>query len=205
MSSLVIGLDISDSHVTSALVRIGEISANNKLSIERDTYFTRSFEINTDTDPRDIISIWIECINDLLLDFVNNYREHENIIGISIGIPGPMDYESGICYIQSPTYQKFFGLNIRLSLEHGLKELISRWKHDYYDKHHASPPVSLKRKLTILDKLNQVQKPRKMTLTSPATPNIPITFNVGTNSNRRNGRKTISKNKYSTVMWSSRL
>lgn len=132
MSSLVIGLDISDSHITSALVRIGQLP-NKNLSIVRDTYFTRSFEINSDTDPREIISIWIKCINDLLLDFAQNYQDDDdNIIGISIGMPGPMDYQSGICYIQSPTFQKFFGLNLRLSFEYGLENLISRWKTDYY-------------------------------------------------------------------------
>jgi predicted NBD/HSP70 family sugar kinase len=173
MSSLVIGLDISDSHITSALVRIGQLPDKN-LSIERDTYFTRSFEINQDTDPRDIISIWIDCINDLLLDFVKNYQDDDdNIMGISIGIPDPMDYQSGICYSQSGIFNKFFGLNIRLSLEYGLKNLISRWKHDYY-----TPPTNLSsKKPTILDKLEQKQV-RKMTITPPTTPRISITLNV---------------------------
>lgn len=127
MARLLIGLDISDSHVTSALIR-----TNSTISIERDTYFTRLFQVNTETDPREIISIWIECINDLLLDFVNYYEDDDQIIGIAIGIPGPMDYQSGICLIQSQTFQKFFGLNLRLAIEYELKDLLSRWKKTYF-------------------------------------------------------------------------
>ena len=128
MSSLLIGLDITDSHITSALIRV----QSSKISIERDTYFTRLFEVNSDTDPRDILAIWIECINDLLLDFVHYYEDDDRIVGISIGIPGPMDYSSGVCLTQSMTFQKFFGLNLRLAIEYGLKELIARWKKTYF-------------------------------------------------------------------------
>ncbi|UJR16266.1 hypothetical protein I4U23_003173 [Adineta vaga] len=194
MSSLVIGLDISDSYITSALVRIEQIS-NGKLSIERDTYFTRSFEITNDTDPRDILAIWIECIDDLLLDFVDHYQENDNIIGISIGIPGPMDYRSETCYTQSSTFQKFFGLNLRLSLEHGLKDLILRWKHDYFDKYQAiQQSVSVRKTSTILDRLQQGQKTRKMTLTPPSTPHIPITLNLISTTIENYQEKTSIKN-----------
>ncbi|CAF0786064.1 unnamed protein product [Adineta steineri] len=178
MSSFVIGLDITDSHVTSVLVRVEQISNKKKLSIEHDTYFTRLYEINLDTDPRDIISIWIQCIDDLLLDFTEHYHDNDNIIGISIGIPGPMDYESGICYAQLSIFHKFFGLNLRLSFENGIKDLIARWKYDYYDKYHAKSTVSLHKKLSIFDNLQQGQKTRKMTITSPITPQIPITLNI---------------------------
>ncbi|CAF4968467.1 unnamed protein product [Rotaria sp. Silwood1] len=176
MSSLVIGLDISDSHITSALIRIEQLP-HKKLSIERDTYFTHTVETKTHSDPRNIISDWIQCINDVLLDFVYNYNEDDNITGISIGMPGPMDYESGTCYIQSSKFNKFFGLNIRLSLVHGLKDLIARWKHDYYDKRSTESTISSPKKVTILDKLRQ-QRPRRMTITPPTTPRISITFNV---------------------------
>lgn len=140
MSTLLIGLDISDTHVTSALIR-----TNSKISIERDTYFTRLFEVNTQTDPREIIAIWIECINDLLLDFVNYYEEDDRIVGISIGIPGPMDYQSGVCLIQSQTFEKFFGLNLRLAIEYGLKNLISRWKKKYFSSMNFSSQRSFNR------------------------------------------------------------
>ncbi|CAF1181154.1 unnamed protein product [Rotaria sordida] len=176
MSSLVIGLNISDNRITSALVRV-EYLPNKKLSIERDTYFTRTFEIDTDSDPRNIISNWIQCINDVLVDFIYNYDEYDNIIGISIGIPGPMDYESGTCYIQSPKFKNFFGLNIRLSLMHGLQDLITRWKHNYNNKHSTESTMSSPKKLTTLEKLRQ-QPLRRMTITPPTSPRISISFNV---------------------------
>ncbi|CAF1194413.1 unnamed protein product [Adineta ricciae] len=177
MPSLVIGLDITDSHVTSAFVRIEQISSG-KLTVERDTYLTRLYEITNETDPRDILAIWIQSIDDLLLDFVDHYQENDHIIGISIGMPGPMDYQSGTCHIQSSLFQKFFGLNIRLSLEHGLKDLIVRWKHDYFDKYQILSTASLRKPLTGLDKMQQGRKTRTMTITPPTTPHLPISFNI---------------------------
>lgn len=176
MSSLVIGLNINDSHITSTLIRVGP-SPQRKLSIERDTYFTRSYEINPDSDPRNIISIWIECINDVIIDFINHYQPYDNIIGISIGMLGPMDYEAGVCCIQSTNFNKFFGLNIRLSLEQDLKKLVARWKRDYYDKYHPKSSTHIPRKTTILDELG-LQTPRKLTITSPTTPRTPIIFDL---------------------------
>ena len=186
MSSLVIGLDINDSYITSALVRVEQLENQNRFTIERDTYFTRSFEYNGQIDPREIISIWIQCINDLLLDFVNNYQNNETIIGIAIGIPGPMDYQSGISYNQSPTFQKFFGLNLRLSIEYALKDLISRWKTDYY-----TPP----KKRNLINKSSG--KPlRRMTITPPATPSNPIILNIPTTTIERYEEKTFFENKF---------
>ncbi|CAF3226879.1 unnamed protein product [Rotaria socialis] len=176
MSSLVIGLDINDSQITSALVRIEPLTCK-RLSIERDTYFTRSFDINPDSNPRNIISVWIQCINDAILDFVDHYKEFDNIVGISIGMSGPMDYESGICYIQSPKFNKFFGLNIRLSLQNGLKNLVAHWKHDYYDRYHTESTAASPRKQTILDGL-RLQPPKSTTITSPGTPRTPILVNL---------------------------
>lgn len=174
MSSLVIGLDINDSHITSALIRIGQLP-NKNLSLVRDTYFTRSFEINSDTNPREILSIWIECINDLILDFIQNYQDDndDTINGISIGISDPMDYQSGICYHQTGIYQKFFGLNLRLSLESGLKNLVSHWKQEY-DK---SISINSPKKLTILDKLQQNQV-KRMTITPTTILRVPLPFNL---------------------------
>ena len=45
MSSLIIGLDIGNSHITATLVRSGQSSDEN-LSIERDTLYSCSFENN---------------------------------------------------------------------------------------------------------------------------------------------------------------
>ncbi|CAF2084802.1 unnamed protein product [Rotaria magnacalcarata] len=131
MSSLVIGLDIGGSHITATLVRIEQLS-HRVLSIEKDKLYSLTYEQSIRKDPRSIISTWIDCIHELLHDLVDELKEDDTIIGIACGIPGPMDYERGISYIQSSTlhkYNHFFGLNLRLSFEYGLRELVSCWKH----------------------------------------------------------------------------
>ncbi|CAF4330486.1 unnamed protein product, partial [Adineta steineri] len=139
MSSLVIGLDIGGSHITATLVRVEQPSSSNQnITIERNAFYTRTIDNNLDKDPRSIVSIWIECIEDLIHDFVNNFNENDKIIGIACGIPGPMDYERGISYIQSTQLNKcdkFFGLNLRLSMEDGLRNLSDRWKHIHHPKY----------------------------------------------------------------------
>lgn len=161
MSTLLIGLDITDSHITSALIRV---QSSKKISIERDTYFTRLFEIHSQTDPRDIIDIWIECINDLLLDYVHYYEDNDRIVGISIGIPGPMDYSSGVCLIQSMTFAKFFGLNLRLAFRYGLKELLARWKKTYFN----SSIITSRKSLHSTDRYSEKKSPhRSMKLNIP--------------------------------------
>ncbi|CAF2725302.1 unnamed protein product [Rotaria sp. Silwood2] len=162
MSSLVIGLDIGGSHITAALIRIKQLS-NRNLSIERDQLYSCPYRITIDKDPRSIISTWIDCIDDLLQDFANDYRENDTIIGIACGIPGPMDYERGISYIQSTTLHKcnnFFGLNLRLSFQHGLRELISRWKYMFEAKYSISSCSSISnlRKEIICKKLQQTNQ-----------------------------------------------
>ncbi|CAF3638729.1 unnamed protein product [Adineta steineri] len=139
MSSLVIGLDIGGSHITATLVRIEQPSSSNQnITIERNAFYTRTIDNNLNKDPRSIVSIWIECIEDLIHDFVNNFNENDKIIGIACGIPGPMDYERGISYIQSTQLNKcdkFFGLNLRLSMGDGLRNLSDRWKHIHHPKY----------------------------------------------------------------------
>ncbi|CAF4123257.1 unnamed protein product [Rotaria sordida] len=163
MSSLVIGLDIGGSHVTAALIRIEQLT-NQNLSIERDQLYTRSYIKTINNDPRSIISTWIDCIDDLLQDFIKNYKQNDTIIGITCGIPGPMDYERGISYIQSTKLQKcknFFGLNLRLSFKDGLRELIFRWKNRFETKYSTSSCSNVpyvEKKQIMLEKLQQTKQ-----------------------------------------------
>ena len=132
MSSFVIGLDIGGSHVTAALIRL-EPSLTSDLSVDHDTLYTRFCPSHLQVDPRAIVSTWIGCIDDLLRSFLENCLDNDTIIGIACGIPGPMDYERGLCYIRSSTFKKFdkcFGLNVSLSLQCGLRDLAARWKAD---------------------------------------------------------------------------
>ncbi|CAF1380916.1 unnamed protein product, partial [Adineta ricciae] len=144
MSSFVIGLDIGGTHITATLVRVEQVLGNRTATIECDVFYTRSIENTKEKDPRSIISTWVECIEDLIHDFVKNHQENEAIIGIACGIPGPMDYERGVSYIQSTQLnkcEKFFGLNLHFSLQDSLRDLISRWKHVYNPKY-FTPPTS---------------------------------------------------------------
>lgn len=172
MSSLVIGLDINESCITSALVRIQSTENEKIYSIVRDTYFTRSYEIQSETDPREIISIWIQCINDLLLDFIYNHEHTEMIDGISIGMPGPMNYSEGVCLIQSSVFQKFFGLNLRLAIEYELKRLILRWQNEYSMTSKDSPHST--------KKIFKTKSSRRMTFTPMTPPLNPICLTVPT-------------------------
>ncbi|CAF3547726.1 unnamed protein product [Rotaria sp. Silwood1] len=179
MSSLIIGLDIGGSHVTAALVRIEQLS-NRTLSIERDQLYSRPYKKSINKDPRLIISTWIDCIDDLLQNFVNDYEENDTIIGIACGIPGPMDYERGISYIQSTTLHKcnsFFGLNLHLSFQSSLRELISRWKYKFDAKYPISScsNISYLKKQTISEKLQQT---KQITIKSSKDCNTSFNFTV---------------------------
>ena len=167
MSPLLIGLDISDGQITSALVRIGRFPEES-LSIEQDTYCTRSYEIHVETDPREIISTWIQCVDDLLRNFVSHRRENDSIAGISIGLPGPMNYRQGISFIEAPSFRRFFGLNLRLAFQSALRDLVSRFKYDY-------SIGTATRKRSSLATVQQKQS-RKITLTPSHTPRPSVTF-----------------------------
>jgi hypothetical protein len=131
MSSFVIGLDIGGSHITAALVRVNDSSNATNLSIANDILCTRPYATHVNDDPRSIVSSWIACIHDLLEEFVSKSDETDAIVGMACGIPGPMDYRQGICHIQSSTFNKFdrcYGLNLRLTLENALANVVDDWR-----------------------------------------------------------------------------
>ena len=182
MSSLVIGLDIGGTHITGTLVRVNDASSNRSATIDRDVFYTRSIENSPDKDPRSIICTWVECIEDLIHDFVNNHEESDSIIGIACGIPGPMDYERGISYIQSTQLNKcdkFFGLNLRLALADGLRGVICRWKRVYNPKY-FTPPTSPRASLFDQEKQATLEKSlhvkRAAAMASQATRSAPFRY-----------------------------
>ena len=118
MSTLLIALSITDSQVTASFVRLGSAS-DQGLTIERETSCTRTYLIETETSPREIIAIWIQCIEDLLHEFTPHWNETDIIDGIAIGLPDVN---------QCSSFRAFVGLNLRLAFEYGLQELVNRWK-----------------------------------------------------------------------------
>ena len=122
-SSLLIGLDLSDRHVTAALIRVHPQSS----TIENDLLYTRPYRRSRDNDPRAIVSTWIECLHDLLRDLATRYSENDRLLGFACGIPGPMDYTHGVYQAQSSTFDRCYGLNLRHALRNALVHLRSRW------------------------------------------------------------------------------
>ena len=135
MLSFVIGLNINDNHVTATLVRLEE-SDKQKLTIERDTFYLRLFPSNMKKDPSVIISVCIDCIDDLLCDFINYYRVEDTIIGITCGITNSMS-----CDREMNEKNPFFGLNLSLLFQSALRDLIRRRKHHHYPRY-CTPPTS---------------------------------------------------------------
>ena len=181
MSSLVIGLDISINHITAALVRI-EQSSNRNLSVERNQFYTRSFKTIIKKDLRSILSVWIECIDNLLHDFIKHYNEGDTIVGIACAIQELMDYERGICCIQASKSDRcdyFSGVNLRLSLKYGLRGLISNWKNKI-DFNYYTPPTSPRsstsyaNKPIILQKSQQTKRMNEISLLKLNTFNCTI-------------------------------
>ena len=139
MLSFVIALNINENHVTATLVRIEE-SNSQKLTIERDIFYMRLFPSNMKMDPCVIISACIDCIDDLLCDFINYYRVEDTIIGITGAITDSMSCEQ-MKSSKSGKTNLFFGLNLRLLLQSALRDLIRRRKHHHYPKY-CTPPTS---------------------------------------------------------------
>lgn len=128
MSSFIVGFDIGGTHVTAALVNAVDFSIYN------DSLCVRAYPKVQKADPRVLVASWIECLNDLLQEFLLHCGETDRIVGFACGIPGPMDYQQGLCYIQSSTFDKFdrcYGTNIRCAFQYALRDLSSRWKTKY--------------------------------------------------------------------------
>lgn len=99
-SSWALGVDIGGSHITAAFVNTSDGSVIQH-TINRSA-------INSAAGAEEIINNWGSVINQswLMAD------RHASQIGIAM--PGPFDYENGICYIEKQEkYQSLFGLNVK--------------------------------------------------------------------------------------------
>ncbi|PWG78235.1 ROK family protein [Pararcticibacter amylolyticus] len=110
MNSLVLGIDIGGSHITSALINIttGEML--------RESY-VRKF-VNSHEEADTIMSAWAEAINQSFS------LAGLAVTKIGIAMPGPLDYDLGVCWIKDQDkYEKLYGLNIKemLALKLGIR------------------------------------------------------------------------------------
>jgi len=98
-NSIILGVDIGGSHITSALVDI-ETRSILKNSLRRQ-------RVDSAGSPEAILDSWAEVLKESLLLYPNSKV-------VSIAMPGPFDYVNGISFISGLSkYEKLYNLNIR--------------------------------------------------------------------------------------------
>lgn len=106
--SIVVGVDIGGSHITAALVDL-------KLRKVLKGSWTRE-GVNSHGSAENIIAIWSRAVKKAC-GAVNT-----EITKIGIGMPGPVDYENGTCFIKDQDkYESLYGLNIKTLLAESLQ------------------------------------------------------------------------------------
>lgn len=96
-----LGLDVGGTHITAAVIAINEMKVLD-FSVHKE-----SFDSNLPAD--EILDIWEKAIS-------SSWKNSgiEKLKGLAICMPGPFDYESGICWIKDQAkYEHFYSLNIR--------------------------------------------------------------------------------------------
>ncbi|MFH6995135.1 ROK family protein [Flavobacterium sp. FlaQc-48] len=96
-----VGIDIGGTHITTAIIDVKNMQLL-ALSLHKE-----SFDSNLPVDQ--VMSIWEKGIQTSIKN-----SKVENIMGLSVCMPGPFDYENGICWIKDQSkYEHFYGLNVR--------------------------------------------------------------------------------------------
>lgn len=101
-TDLIAGVDIGGTHITAALVdlRNGKIISGSML---RKTVQSQDIAAN-------VIETWASAIGSLFIDHPQPPARRR----IGIAMPGPVDYETGICHIKDQgKYDQLYGLNIK--------------------------------------------------------------------------------------------
>lgn len=100
-TSYAIGLDIGGTHITAGVINKTE------MKIFDSSIYKESFDSNLPVNQ--VMDIWKRVI-----DTAIENSKVENITGIAVCMPGPFDYEKGICWIKDQSkYEHFYGLNVR--------------------------------------------------------------------------------------------
>ncbi|RUT71244.1 ROK family protein [Flavobacterium cupreum] len=102
-----VGLDIGGTHITAAVINIKEMKVMD-FSLNKE-----SFDSNLPVDQ--VMKIWKKAIATAI-----EKSKVTAMTGLAVCMPGPFDYQKGICWIKDQSkYEHFYGLNIRdLLLEH---------------------------------------------------------------------------------------
>lgn len=103
MSTFILTADIGGSHITSSIIDL------NTFKIKENT--TSTVKVDSQESASKILSQWTEALS-FSLNQINGTIE-----GIALSMPGPFDYENGICQMKGVgKYESIFGYNIRLAL-----------------------------------------------------------------------------------------
>jgi glucokinase len=102
-SPIALGIDIGGSHITAALI-----------NIETKTLLSETITrkmVNAKESAETILDAWCEVIN-------HSYQGYEAVSKhIGVAMPGPFDYENGICLIEEQDkFRALFGLNLKAEL-----------------------------------------------------------------------------------------
>jgi glucokinase len=96
--SIVIGADIGGSHITAAQVDVTgrQLIASTLVRLQVDSMAA----------AKDVIDVWATAIKQAM--------QHAPVNKICLAMPGPFDYETGICLIRDQNkYPKLYGLNVK--------------------------------------------------------------------------------------------
>jgi glucokinase len=106
----VIGIDIGGSHITAGLVDLKIRKLVNNSLIRR--------HVNSKASAVEILDAWVDMIEQLFSAFPLTQKK------IGIAMPGPFDYEEGICLIKGvDKFESLFNLNIKKLLAEKLQIL----------------------------------------------------------------------------------
>ncbi|MBF4517864.1 ROK family protein [Flavobacterium sp. ANB] len=107
-----VGIDIGGTHITAAIIDVIDMKVID-LSLHKE-----SFDSNLPVAA--VMSIWEKAIR---ISIENS--KVEKVKGLAICMPGPFDYENGICWIKDQSkYEHFYSLNVRYLFQ-GTLELSS--------------------------------------------------------------------------------
>lgn len=105
---LIAGVDIGGSHITAGLINMNDIKLLKETVIRR--------RLNSQGSAEEILQVWIEALKDVIA------QSPVEITKIGFAMPGPFDYEKGICRIKGfNKYEALYEMNIRNILSEALQ------------------------------------------------------------------------------------
>lgn len=103
----VVGVDIGGTHLTAGLIEMNEVKVV-RSSVVRN-------KLNSKGEAEKILAVWISTIKEVIA------KSPSVVEQVGFAMPGPFDYENGICLIKGfDKYESLYGMNIRELLAEAL-------------------------------------------------------------------------------------